>query len=133
METIGNLAGGLAHDFNNVLTGIVGTASLMRLKAEGEVYTPEEMNNDIEVLENSSERAAGLVKKLLTISKKYQLEIKIMNLNKAVQNVINICKNTFDKKLISGLNIFPEIRLSKEMKIRLNRSFSIYVSMPLMP
>ena len=99
METIGNLAGGLAHDFNNVLTGIVGTASLMKMKTEDDIYTTDEMIADIDVLESSAERASGLVKKLLTISRKYKLEIKTFNLNKSVKNVINICKNTFDKKI----------------------------------
>ncbi len=107
METIGTLAGGLAHDFNNVLTGIVGTASLMKLKTEESIYKPEELLNDIDILEKSAERAAGLVKKLLTISRKYQLDIKIINLNDSLKNVLSICENAFDKKISITAEYYP--------------------------
>ncbi len=107
METIGTLAGGLAHDFNNVLGGIVGTTSLIKYKLEQGDLKPEELSSDIDMIERSSERASGMVNKLLTISKKYRLEMGPVNLNTAAGNVISICRNTFDKKITIHTDYYP--------------------------
>ena len=93
MESIGNLAGGLAHDFNNVLGGISGSASLIRFK-----YKPEgEFKEYIELIESSVSRAADMVKQLMTLSKKQELSFAPTDINLSLKHVIKICKNTFDK------------------------------------
>ncbi|ERP39399.1 response regulator [Chitinivibrio alkaliphilus] len=69
METVGTLAGGLAHDFNNALNGIVGTLSLLRLNmAEGGSLQEQEEN--ITIMEEASSRAEDLIRQLLTLSQK---------------------------------------------------------------
>jgi PAS domain S-box-containing protein len=65
LESLGILAGGLAHDFNNILTGIVGNISLARLDAR---HT-DEMGRHLEQAERACLRARGITAQLLTFSK----------------------------------------------------------------
>ena len=100
METIGTLAGGLAHDFNNVLGGISGTASLLRVKMDTEKDIKLiECTEHIEIIEKSSENATEMVKQLLSLSRKHELTFVPFNLNNTVKHVISICSNTFDKSI----------------------------------
>lgn len=100
METIGNLAGGLAHDFNNLLAAITGTLSLMRfgLSRKGGIV-PEKLTSYVELMENASDRAVEMVRRLLTLSRKRELSLSRFNLNDAVNNVLKICRNTVDKSV----------------------------------
>ena len=66
MESIGKLAGGVAHDFNNVLTGILGYASLVKKMAPKEGH----LGRYAEVIENSAKRAASLTEHLLNFSRR---------------------------------------------------------------
>src|ERR1044072_2347980 len=77
MESPGSLAGGVAHDFNNVLTGILGYAELALLK------TPDDssVKGDLEEVVKSAERAAGLTRQLLTFARKEIVEPRIVDLN----------------------------------------------------
>jgi len=101
MEMIGNLAGGLAHDFNNVLCGIVGTASLISHNlADTKEFEINKFKNNIELIEKSAQRAADMVKQLLTISKKHDIKMSTIDLNDAVKDVIELCKNTLDKSVM---------------------------------
>ncbi len=99
METVGTLAGGLAHDFNNVLAGIYGTVSLMRFEIERFNLTRENTLNYISIIEQSSRRAAAMVKQLLTLSRKHESEMEPCDLNKAVEEVVRICSNSIDKTI----------------------------------
>jgi len=65
LESIGILAGGIAHDFRNILMGIVGTLSLLRLHVEPEDIVLELLDQ----AENASRRAIDLSKQLLTFAK----------------------------------------------------------------
>jgi len=66
MEAIGTLAGGIAHDFNNVLSAIIGYTELAKAKlAEGSSAA-----EDLAEVLRASQRAAGLVKQILTFSRK---------------------------------------------------------------
>lgn len=99
METVGTLAGGLAHDFNNVLGGIVGTTSLIRHLMEGNDRIDDRFRKHVELIDKSGKRAAGMVRQLLTLSRKSEVNYVQFDLNSALTNVIEICRNTFDKSI----------------------------------
>lgn len=100
METIGILAGGLAHDFNNVLGGIKGGVSLINLLLSREnLNNSEKITKFINTVENNVDRAADMVKQLLTISRRYDLEMAPVDLNQSIANVVKICRNSFPKSV----------------------------------
>jgi PAS domain S-box-containing protein len=113
METVGNLAGGLAHDFNNVLGGITGTISLMKYLLEEEKIDLEEMKNSIDIIEMASNRAADMVQQLLTLSRRHDLSFAPVDLNTSVKHVVKICENTFDKSIHIKTNYFEEDAMVK--------------------
>ena len=99
METIGNLAGGLAHDFNNVLGGIIGTASLLKYALADGLCKPEEISRDIASIEEIAKRGADIVSQLLSVSKHRDMTFGLTDLKQSVKQVISICRNTFDKSV----------------------------------
>ncbi len=83
MEAVGRLAGGIAHDFNNLLTIIKGYTELARQRAEGQPA----LRNDIERIDDASERAAALVRQLLAFSRKQVLQPKNIDINSIVNGL----------------------------------------------
>ncbi|MEA2101887.1 MAG: response regulator, partial [Thermodesulfobacteriota bacterium] len=108
METVGNLAGGLAHDFNNVLGGIIGTISLMRYSDAHKSMNSEKFSSRIDLIERSANRAVDLVQQLLALSKKQELSLAPVDLNLSTKHVLKICQNTFDKSIVIEAEYFPE-------------------------
>jgi len=82
MEAIGRLAGGVAHDFNNILTGIIGYAEMVlsSFKADDPLYA------DLDEIRNAGERAAGLTNQLLAFSRKQIIDPKVIQPNKILDN-----------------------------------------------
>lgn len=99
METVGTLASGLAHNFNNVLSGIVGTASLVKHIIEREKTVSGSFSNYIDIIDRSGKRAAEMVQQLLALSRKSGINLTQCDLNESVKNVMQICRNTFDKSV----------------------------------
>ncbi len=100
MESIGTLAGGLAHDFNNILGGIIGTISILKLKYSKKAsLTAEEVKKHIATIEQSGKRATDLVQQLLTLSRKGTVSFAPVDLNLTIKHVLKICNTTFDKKI----------------------------------
>ncbi|GLH72696.1 hypothetical protein GETHLI_11980 [Geothrix limicola] len=83
MEAIGQLAGGVAHDFNNILTAIIGFGNLAKMKMKPD--DPQQVL--IDHILASSDRAAHLTHSLLAFSRKQVLLPKPVDLNAIVQNV----------------------------------------------
>lgn len=83
MEAVGQLAGGVAHDFNNILTAIAGYTELaiQRLPA-GDGIRP-----NLEEVSRAAERATLLTRQLLAFSRKQVVELKVINLNRVVTNL----------------------------------------------
>jgi len=83
MEAIGSLAGGVAHDFNNILTTILGYSQIMAMKiAEG-----DPMRDMVEDIYDAAERASSLTRQLLAFSRKQVMEMRVANLNTVVENI----------------------------------------------
>ncbi|HLP49105.1 MAG TPA: response regulator, partial [Candidatus Kapabacteria bacterium] len=100
METVGNLAGGLAHDFNNVLGGIIGTISLFKYKvAKNKEITQQETEKYFNTIEEASNRAADMVQHLLSLTRRQELAFTPTDLNNTIKSIVKICMNTFDKSI----------------------------------
>lgn len=98
MEIVGMLAGGLAHDFNNVLCGITGSLSVLRSKlgAAGTVST-EQVALFLDLMQNAGTRAVNLVKQLLSLSRKKECLVVQFDFNRAVRQAVELCQNTFER------------------------------------
>jgi signal transduction histidine kinase/CheY-like chemotaxis protein len=83
MEAVGRLAGGVAHDFNNMLTAIIGYSQLV--KAQLDAANP--LRHDLEEIEKAGQRAAGLTAQLLAFSRKQVLQPKVLDLNEVISDI----------------------------------------------
>lgn len=83
MEAIGTLAGGVAHDFNNILTAIIGYGNLLKMK----VSEDQSLQYYIEPILNSAEKAAQLTQSLLAFSRKQIISLKPVSLNDIVEGM----------------------------------------------
>jgi len=83
MQAVGQLAGGVAHDFNNILTAIIGHCDLMLMR-----HTPGDSDyDDIQHIKSNSNRAAGLTRQLLAFSRQPTLRPKVLQLPDVVSEV----------------------------------------------
>jgi PAS domain S-box-containing protein len=102
MEMIGTLAGGFAHDFNNMLGGIIGTISLCKLKLS-KPLEPDKIKamvaGYIDTVEKLSVKAADLVSHLLILARKKDVNYTLVDINTIIDQIIAICKNSFDKSI----------------------------------
>ncbi|MGM0452161.1 MAG: ATP-binding protein [Thermodesulfobacteriota bacterium] len=90
MEAIGNLAGGIAHDINNILSGIQGNISLMRMNTADDDPNAQKIN-DIESYINSG---SGLTRQLLEFAQPAAPEVKPADLNGLLQNTIEMFRRS---------------------------------------
>jgi PAS domain S-box-containing protein len=84
LEAIGRLAGGVAHDFNNILTAIMGYAELTLRRLGGE---EDSLHRNIEEIKKAAKRAASLTQQLLAFSRKQVLQPKVLDLNLIVDEM----------------------------------------------
>ena len=99
METVGTLAGGLAHEFNNVLGGMVGISSLMKQRLLKGKADTKELLEDLEVIESSASRASAMVKRLLALSRRADMAMEPLELNSMVKNLVSLCGHSFESRI----------------------------------
>lgn len=100
LESLGLLAGGVAHDFNNILTGILGYSSLMK----NMVPEKEVMYKYLDTIEKSARRAASLAGQLLGFARKGKYKIETLCINDIANELSSFLKETFDRGLEIVLN-----------------------------
>jgi len=106
MDAIGQLAGGVAHDFNNMLAAIMGAAQLLQYS---DYNLDENGISYIDMIMKSSQRAADLTAKLLAFGRKGKVTSTIIDIHKIIDDTVTIFERTIDKKIT--------ILSSKEAKI----------------
>jgi len=101
MESIGFLAGGMAHDFNNILSVILGFAYLIQKDNHSKVKSVVNVKLDEQVssILKAGERAADLVRKLLAFSRQGNFEIKPLNIHSLIDDVEALLSHSLDKKI----------------------------------
>ncbi|PCJ60003.1 MAG: hypothetical protein COA79_09355 [Planctomycetota bacterium] len=105
MDAIGQLAGGVAHDFNNMLSGIMGAAEIIQSKVD----SADTMSNKyIDMIILTVNRAADLTSKLLAFSRISDMTFERLSLHKTIDDAVTILQRTLDKKI--------QISIKKEAK-----------------
>src|SRR2546421_9578798 len=99
MEAIGQLAGGVAHDFNNILTVIHGHASLLTMS-----NLDDPAMRSAQQITQAAERAAGLTRQLLTFSRRQLIQPKRLDMNKLVGNMTDMLGRILGEDVALQLN-----------------------------
>ena len=99
MEAVGQLAGGVAHDFNNILMAIMGHAemALLDLSPDHPLY------KDMKTIKELGQLAANLTQRLLTFARRHMLNKSVLNLN----------------KLITGVNKLISLSVSEDVEVKI--------------
>lgn len=95
METIGTLAGGVAHDFNNILTPILGYTEM----ALEELSDESTLKYDIEQINHAALRGKDLVQQILTFSRQVDFDKKPLHLHQVVKEVMNLIRASFPSNI----------------------------------
>lgn len=106
MNALGGLAGGVAHDLNNVLGSLIGYSELLLMKTDASSPTMHSIMNII----NSGEKAAAIVQDLLTMARKNVYTEKVVNLNSIIRNYLMTPE--YDKLR----SFHPDVKIRTDLK-----------------
>jgi PAS domain S-box-containing protein len=106
MDAIGQLTGGIAHEFNNLLTGIIGSLDIVRRRLTA--GRPEEISRFMDAASASAQKAGALTHRLLAFARRQPLDIRPNNINRLVSSMEDLLHRTL------GEHIELECSLSAE-------------------
>lgn len=109
MEAIGTLAGGIAHDFNNLLAAILGYSELLldEIREDSELYKP------VSVIHNAAIRGGELANKILTVTRKEKMEVKVVNMNEIIRNSLELLRRSIPLNIDIITNLKEDIPMIK--------------------
>src|SRR6266851_3876764 len=110
MEAVGQLAGGVAHDFNNILTAIVGYADLLAAEFSD---TDSRHLEDLEEIRKAARRAAALTRQLLAFSRKQVLEPRIIDLNGVVVNLEKMLRSLISENIALQTHLATDLAAAR--------------------
>ncbi|MGA3288541.1 MAG: response regulator [Bacteroidota bacterium] len=95
MESVSTLAGGVAHDFNNIFNIISGYASM----TEHHIGDSDKLKHDIKTILDASARGAALVRQLVTLSGKTEVKDEQVDVNLVMKEIVSLLQATFPKTI----------------------------------
>jgi PAS domain S-box-containing protein len=104
MEAVGRLAGGISHDFNNILGVILGQGELLLKKLE-----PSETRWRVEQICQAGKRAAALTGRLLAFSRQQILQLSSLDLNRVVENFTSMLTRLIGEDVTLTVSLDPEL------------------------
>ena len=107
METVGRLAGGIAHEANNQMSVILGSAQFVLRQPD----IPEVVREDVEHIQRAAERTAGITQQLLAFSRRQVLQPQVLDLNALLQRAEPILRRTLGER--SRLVVLPASGLGR--------------------
>ncbi len=105
LEAVGRLAGGVAHDFNNIMGIILGYSQLIQEKLTPEDPNAKHLNN----IRKAAERAAGLTRQLLAFSRKQVLDIRLLDLNEQIVELSKMLPRLIGESIELVLHLAPDL------------------------
>ena len=95
MESVGRLAGGVAHDFNNMLNVILGNAELAMVKAGPE----DPLQNDLKEIHEAAGRSAEITRQLLAFARKQTISPQALDLNEMIENMLKMLQRLIGENI----------------------------------
>ncbi len=108
MEAVGQLAGGVAHDFNNILQSIMGFSDLLSFSL-GESDT--ESHECVEGIQKAAQHAADLTRQLLAFSRKQHVRFSTVNLNDVILKILKLLNSVIGENIRVSTDLQPELQL----------------------
>jgi signal transduction histidine kinase/FixJ family two-component response regulator len=118
MEAVGRLVGGVAHDFNNILTGMMIYTGLLA-SALGKEHP---LLRHVKEIQTAGERGASLVAQLLSLSRKHVLETQLANINSVVADMQEMLKRLVGEEVVIESHLDPHLPASRLDENQLRQS-----------
>jgi two-component system cell cycle sensor histidine kinase/response regulator CckA len=107
MESVGRLAGGVAHDFNNMLTAILGHTQMAMAK----VAPATPVHDDLAAIERGALRSAAIIRQLLGFARRQTVAPKVLDLNDTVTGMLKMLQRLIGEEIdfvwMPGANLYP--------------------------
>ena len=105
LEAVGRLAGGVAHDFNNMLSVILGHGEIVLNK----LHPGDPLRDDVNAILEAGKRSAALIRQLLAFSRKQTLQPEVLDLNAVVRNLEKMLRRLIGEDIVLELALAEEI------------------------
>jgi len=121
MSAVGQLAAGVAHEFNNVLSGIVGYTSLAMSRND-----VKKIREDLVIVDKASNRAIEVVRKLLAFSRQKDEKYTLSNIEEVIDDTLSLINNTLNQE---GVRIIKHFGKTPPVKVNQNEIQQVVLNM----
>ena len=105
MEAVGRLAAGVAHDFNNILTVILGNTALQLRNP----HLDEKLSASLQQVQRAAERATALTRQLLAYSRKQMIQRRPLSLNEIVEQTVAMLRRLIGEHIALDMQLAPDL------------------------
>jgi len=119
IDSIGGLAGGVAHDFNNILSSILGSASIMRRR----MGPKEKLYKYVGMIEAASRRGAALTRQLLTFARKHNVHVRPVDVHSILDDTLRMFERSVSKNVVIKKSLTRDIAIMNADEGQLQQAF----------